>query len=1237
MTFGMRTKLGALCDKILEAGWLVAIMTVPVFFNIHSQRIYEPDKLTFLRSVAVFMIAVWLIRLIEQGGARALRDEGGSEQFDVGALIKSTPLVLPTLLLVGVYLLTTITSIAPRVSFWGSYQRLQGTYTTLSYVVIFAIMLQTLRTRVQIDRLVTMAILTSVPISFYGILQHYGLDPLPWVGDVQARVASNMGNSIFLAAYLIMIAPLTWARAFDAFAALLLEEEGSTADVIRGAIYVFIAALQVIAIYWTGSRGPQLGFMAGGLFFVLVLGFVRRWRWLVWGAVGLGVAGIAFLVALNIPSGPLEPLKTNRYIGRLGRVFETEGGTGKVRVLIWEGAIDLILPHPPLERPDGRKDALNLARPLIGYGPEAMWVAYNRFYPPDLAHYEARHASPDRSHNETFDSLVITGLVGFVAYMLVFASVFYYGFKWLGLIRNPQERNLFASLWVIGAVLGSLASGLYRPEFIGVGLPLGIIVGVGLYLAIVTTFLGGEVKPPADRWYQLLLIALISAVVAHFVEIHFGIAIAATRTYFWTYAALMVVIGHVTTREPTSSEVMESATRVTETRRSRRRRRRAKRAAGPSGPAQPGTPDWLGPALVYGLLVGSLLVVLVYDFMTNLANETAVRDIIWHSLTTKLVGRERVLTFGVLWMFLLVWLLGGLLIMVECAKGNQFAGEERNAGAKAFLVYLPLPPVIALLYASWHADTLRQISLPRDQITVIQQSDLMANILAPFYLVAFLLLIGVGIALYLQDKSPKPLRSWQGMVSLTHLLIFIVLILVIWLTNVNVIRADIIYKLASPYERGKYWAAVAEICRHALELAPHEDQYYLFLGRAYLELAKDPKLEQAQKLAVLEECRKALDKAQALAPLNTDHTANLARLYLIWASLTVDPDERIARINQSIQYYEQATSLSPHAAHLFNEWAGAYATARRVDKALEKYQASLALDQEFDATYFGLGGLYYEVGQLEQAAKMYEKSAALNPRMTQAWINLGVIYSRLGRYDEAIEAHLQVAERHPGDFEPLKNLALLYRDTGRLDEAVAYAQAATQARPDYAPIYQLLGELYWRAKDLASAETAYRQALELNPQDVNTLLAIVMVYRDQGRFEEAIAQLETALQTVPDNVQVKQALGELYVSTANWQKAIESYEAVLAANPDQVQVRSILAHAYAQVGRLEDAVTQTLQLLEVAPDDFVSHKNLALLYQQLGRIEEALAEAERALELAPESERESMSDFISQLQEARGS
>ena len=134
----------------------------------------------------------------------------------------------------------------------------------------------------------------------------------------------------------------------------------------------------------------------------------------------------------------------------------------------------------------GSQDAINLLRPLVGYGPEAMWVAFNRFYPPDLAHIEARNASPDRSHNETWDSLVVTGILGFVAYMAVFISIFYWALRWLGLIVHRRDTILFGVLLAVGA-LGQWC-GFYffdnqQLRLFGVALPFGLMGGLcGLHL-----------------------------------------------------------------------------------------------------------------------------------------------------------------------------------------------------------------------------------------------------------------------------------------------------------------------------------------------------------------------------------------------------------------------------------------------------------------------------------------------------------------------------------------------------------------------------------------------------------------------------------------------------------------------------------------------------------------------------------------------------------------------------------
>ncbi len=986
----MQTKLSVFCDKLIEAGWLAAIITAPLFFNIYSSRTFEPDKLTLLRSIALVMAAAWIVKVLEDG----------KWKLEVGnwKLALRTPLVLPTLLLVAVYVLATIASVNPRVSIFGSYQRLQGTYTTFSYIVIFFLILQGLRTREQVERLVTTAILTSLPISLYGLLQRYGLDTLPWAADVSRRVASNMGNSIFVAAYLVMVIPLTLGRLVRSFSAILTEEEGVIANTLLSACYVFILAAQVICTFFTQSRGPWMGLMEGLFFFALLLALIKRRRGVMLAAVGAAVVLVAFLVVFNLPRSPLEPLREAPYIGRLGRVFETERGTGLVRVLIWRGAVDMITSNP--------------LRAIIGYGPETMFVAYNPFYPPELAHVEARTASPDRSHNETFDALVITGLLGFLAYMSVFGSLFYYGFKWLGLIRDARQRNLFFGLAAGGGLASALFLWLWKgPEFIGVGLPLGIALGLAGYLVVAAfAFYRGEEDARSDV-YQPLLIALLSGLMAHFIEIHFGIAIAATRTYFWTYAALMVVIGCFLRRRP-SVEAPAPAEKP------RSRRRRGRKGRAPKGPGRE-----LWAMVASSLPMGMILATMGFDYISPQFNLAAK-------------------SYSMLWLFLLTWVLGGGVVLAEEAI--------KRRGAK-IAPYIP-PLLYALvslgsffLFYVAHRHQLGTLMALAQRGDAMGAANAGANVIVVFYAVLFVLLLAMAGALARGTELPP--QPWRRANWWLYPILAAGTIALILATNINVIRADIVYKQAGQYEGAGDWDTAIAVYRRAIELAPNEDYYYLFLGRAYLEKAKATS-EPEQRAVLFEESRKALERARELNPLNTDHSANLARLYRTWGEMSTDPAERAEKLSRALEYYRRATTLSPHNALLLNEWGSLYQAMGDHEKALEKYRRSLSLDPEYDQTYLLLGDLHLNRKEYEQAAEAYRRALELNPRLVKAHSVLGYIYARQGKLQEAVEENLKVLELAPNDYASHKNLALLYRDLGRLEEALAEAKIALELAPE---------------------------------------------------------------------------------------------------------------------------------------------------------------------------------------------
>src|SRR5438270_2704623 len=147
----MLTRLGYIADRILEMGWLAAAVLAPLFFNVYSSRVFEPDKISLIRSIALIMAVAWLVKLFE-GGFRALsqsnaplRSRQGLNAAMQGAAESGlpswlgflrVPMVIPVLTYALVYLVTSLFSVTPEATWLGSYQRLQGTFSQYSYMII---------------------------------------------------------------------------------------------------------------------------------------------------------------------------------------------------------------------------------------------------------------------------------------------------------------------------------------------------------------------------------------------------------------------------------------------------------------------------------------------------------------------------------------------------------------------------------------------------------------------------------------------------------------------------------------------------------------------------------------------------------------------------------------------------------------------------------------------------------------------------------------------------------------------------------------------------------------------------------------------------------------------------------------------------------------------------------------------------------------------------------------------
>ena len=292
-----------------------------------------------------------------------------------------------------------------------------------------------------------------------------------------------------------------------------------------------------------------------------------------------GVAGLAFVALLNVPGGPLERLRSTPVLGRLAHLFggrDQANAGDRARVLVWQGAWRLVRLPAPIVVPGRGPDGAASLRPVVGFGAETMQDVFGAVYDPAFEQAERRNPDisaegvsvfstriPDRSHNETLDSLVTGGIAG--ARRVPGADG---GRAGDGPARaRPARRRAAAAgasraLCAGGAALLAVAAArlAFSWAYVGVALPLGLVGRLGRVRALAARCAAG---PGRDDTGDAGTRGITAALLGHFVEIQFGPAVVTSRLYFWILAGLLVAAarGPVEDREARDGRVARRAPR----------------------------------------------------------------------------------------------------------------------------------------------------------------------------------------------------------------------------------------------------------------------------------------------------------------------------------------------------------------------------------------------------------------------------------------------------------------------------------------------------------------------------------------------------------------------------------------------------------------------------------------------------------------------------------------------------
>ena len=259
----------------IELLWLLTAATVPLIFVpkefMLSEAVnayVEVPKTTALRTLIGIMTILWIVEWVLKGGLNVkysisrwptkLKD-WLTDQPSRWVVVAATAYIIA-------FLISTAFSGNFWVSVWGEVSAQFGysAYTTVSYFLLFVIIATHLKTRPQLWRLLGVIVVTGTLVAFYGIIQHYNLDPLHLGETGSIRVTAMMANAVFTGATLVITSLMTLGVGLA-----VLNTLGWSP--LRIILWGALIAAQLIAVYWTGSRSSWLLGMPLGLLAILIL------------------------------------------------------------------------------------------------------------------------------------------------------------------------------------------------------------------------------------------------------------------------------------------------------------------------------------------------------------------------------------------------------------------------------------------------------------------------------------------------------------------------------------------------------------------------------------------------------------------------------------------------------------------------------------------------------------------------------------------------------------------------------------------------------------------------------------------------------------------------------------------------------------------------------------------------------------------------------------------------------
>jgi len=287
--------------------------------------------------------------------------------------------------------------------------------------------------------------------------------------------------------------------------------------------------------------------------------------------------------------------------------------------------------------------------------------------------------------------------------------------------------------------------------------------------------------------------------------------------------------------------------------------------------------------------------------------------------------------------------------------------------------------------------------------------------------------------------------------------------------------------------------------------------------------------------------------------------------------------------------------------------------------AIEQLEALSAANPGFGTIEFQLARTLLSERKVERAVAVLEAGIAAHPEYVESSLLLAEINLRRGKAQDSVVSLFSLLQRRPGLVQAQSLLVTALQSLGRLDEAGAAIREQIRVLPKSPQPHVVLGGILQQQNQAAGARMAFERALELDPNYVPAVAALVDLDRRERHFDAALTRVQAQISKTPDLADLRLIEATVFIDKGKWLDAERTLKKAIEVKPDLPRAYELLIFVYTSSNRLPEAARQLEETLAAKPDDLRARQLSGIVYGQLGEYQKSAEAYERVLAVAPGS------------------